>query len=391
MTQSLPLAGVKIVEICHSVAGPYGAAILADLGADVIKVENRDQGDYGRGWGPPYWHGTSSLFQTLNRNKRGIAVDLRQPEELNRLRDLILAEADVVVQNLRPGTIDKYGLGGSELVAAKPSLVYCNLGAFGATGPLRESPGYDPLMQAQGGLMSVTGEEGGGPVRVGTSIVDMGAGMWAAIGILAALARRARTGKGCVVDTSLYETAVSWMSIHIAGYLASGEVRGRFGSATAEIVPHQAFAALDGHLMVAAGNDGLFRKLAILLGRPAWADDPRFADNGSRVTNRKLLIPMLEAIFATRSIAAWRQALDAAGVPSAPIQSIDQMVADAQTAALGILQRAPDLDMTLVGLPLSFDGLRPPYRRSAPRLGEGNAEILGDGAKKTAAAGLGSR
>lgn len=373
----LPLAGITIVEICHSVAGPYAGSILADLGADVIKVENTGKGDHGREWGPPYWHGTSSLFQTLNRNKRGVCVDLRDAAQCARLKALILERADVVVQNLRPGAIDKHGLAGADLLAAKPALVYCNLGAFGAAGAMREKPGYDPLMQAQGGIMSVTGEENGAPVRVGTSIVDMGAGMWAAIGILAAICRRAATGQGCIVDTSLFETAVAWVSISIAGFLASGQIRGRMGSGTAEIVPHQAFRTTDGFVMVAAGNDGLFQKLVLALGHPEWAADARFARNGDRVANRKTLIPLLEGIFARADVAAWRRKLDAAGVPNAPIQSIDEVVADEQTAALGILQRAPDLDMTLVGLPLSFDGVRPPYRRSAPRLGEQNAEIFG--------------
>ena len=374
----LPLTGVTIVEICHSVAGPYGAGILADLGADVVKVENSGTGDHGREWGPPFWHGTSSLFQTLNRNKRGVTVDLRDAEQLAQLKAYILEHADVVIQNLRPGAIDKHGLAGADLLAAKPSLVYCNLGAFGAVGAMREKPGYDPLMQAQGGIMSVTGEENGGPVRVGTSIVDQGAGMWAAIGILAALYRRSATGEGCIVDTSLFETAVAWISISIAGFLASGQFKGRMGSGTAEIVPHQAFRTADGYFMVAAGNDGLFRKLAAALDHPEWATDPRFASNGARVSNRNILIGMLEDVFAGAGVAHWRQKLDAAGVPNAPIQNIEEVVADEQTVALGMLQRAPDLDMTLVGLPLSFNGERPPYRRSAPRLGEQNAEIFGD-------------
>lgn len=376
-TQPLPLAGITIVEFCHSVAGPYGASILADLGADVIKIENPGKGDHGRGWGPPYWHGTSSLFQTLNRNKRGIVVDLRDPAQCAQIKAWILEHADVVIQNLRPGAIGQYGLSGAELLAAKPSLIYCNLGAFGATGPLREKPGYDPLMQAQGGIMSVTGEEHGGPVRVGTSIVDMGAGMWAAIGVQAALLRRAATGAGCIVDTSLFETAVAWMHISIAGYLASGQFRGRMGSGTVEIVPHQAFKAADGHVMIAAGNDGLFQKLATALGRPELGSDERFATNGGRVTHRAVLVPLLESIIGTATVAQWRQRLDAAGVPSAPIQNIAEVVADEQTAALGLLQKAPDLDMTLVGLPLSFDGVRPPYRRSAPRQGEHTTELFG--------------
>jgi crotonobetainyl-CoA:carnitine CoA-transferase CaiB-like acyl-CoA transferase len=371
-----PLAGVTVVEICHSISGPYGGSILAMLGAEVIKVENPDIGDYARDWGPPYWHGAAIPFQTLNRDKLGTTVNLRDPEQLEALRALIVDRADVVIQNLRPGTIDSYGLDGPTLLQTKPSLVYCNLGAFGAVGPLREKPGYDPLMQACGGLMSVTGEEGGAPVRIGTSIVDMGSGMWLAIGVLAALHQRAETGKGCVVDTSLFETAIAWMAIHIGGYFASGVVRQRMGSGIQEIVPHQAFPTSDGHVMVAAGNDKLFARLAAVLGHPEWADDPRFASNGKRVENRHDLIAQMSAVFAGDTAAAWLARLDAAGVPNAPIQSIDQVVAYEQTQALQMLQAAPDKDMTMVGLPLSFDGVRPAFRRSAPALGEHNDSVF---------------
>ena len=367
---ALPLFGTTVVELCHSLAGPYAAAILADLGAEVIKVESPGKGDYARDWGPPFAHGTSTAFHTFNRNKRALALDLRDRDARRRLEALILARADVVIQNLRPGAVDKLGLDAARLMAEKPALIYCDLGAFGRAGPLRDRPGYDPLMQAYGGLMSVTGVEGGEPVRVGTSIIDMGAGMWAALGIVAALNRRHVTGKGCHVTTSLFETAIGWMATHIAGYLACGEVRCRMGSGVAEIVPHQAFATADGHVMVAAGNDNLFRALATLLDRSGLADDARFATNSARVSNRRVLIPMLEEVFCTRPTAQWLSGLEAAGVPAAPILSTDQVVASPQTAALGILQRTPDLDLTLVGLPVEFDGVRPPCRRSAPKLGE---------------------
>jgi crotonobetainyl-CoA:carnitine CoA-transferase CaiB-like acyl-CoA transferase len=372
----LPLKGVRVVEICHSVAGPYGGLILAKLGADLIKVENPDHGDHARGWGPPYWNGTAAIFQSLNSDKRSVTVDLADPVQLAQLKQLILTEADVVLQNLRPGAVDRYGLSGSELLHQKPDLIYCNLGAFGATGPLRDKPGYDPLMQAFGGIMSVTGEEGRAPVRVGPAVVDMGSGMWAAIGILAALHRRQVTGRGCVVDTSLYETALAWMTVQVAGYLASGEVRRPMGSGIVEIVPHQAFATADGHIMVAAGNDALFRKLTAAIGRPQWADDPMFATNDGRVRNRQSLIASLGAIFATEASAVWAERLDKAGVPTAPIQTVDQVVAHLQTQALGLIQSVPGLDMQLVGLPLSFDGIRPPLRTAAPGLGEHTQSIL---------------
>jgi crotonobetainyl-CoA:carnitine CoA-transferase CaiB-like acyl-CoA transferase len=368
---ALPLAGVTVVELCHSVAGPYAGSILADLGADVIKVESPGSGDYARDWGPPFAHGTSTLFHVLNHNKRGLALDLRDRIPCERLISFILDHADVVLQNMRPGAIDKLGLGAAALRAKKPTLITCDLGAYGRTGPLKDRPGYDPLMQAHGGIMSVTGIEGGEPVRVGVSIVDQGAGMWAALGILAALNKRHVTGEGSHVSTSLFETAITWMSPHIGGYLSGGAMRRPLGSGVTEIVPHQAFPTGDGYIMVAAGNDNLFRALCGAIGHD-FAADARFATNSRRVENRRTLIPLLEDIFRMRSSAEWQTRLDAAGVPAAPIENVAQVVASAQTEALGILQNAPDLAMTLAGLPLEFDGVRPSIRNSAPTLGQHN-------------------
>ena len=373
----LPLSGITVIEFCHSVAGPYAASILADLGADVIKVEAPEKGDYARDWGPPFAHGTATLFHVLNHNKRGMALDLRDGVTCERLKAFIVEHADVVIQNMRPGAIDKLGLGAQALREAKPSLIYCDLGAYGRTGPLRERPGYDPLMQAHGGIMSVTGVDGGEPVRVGVSIVDQGAGMWAAMGILAALNRRHVTGEGCHVSTSLFETAIGWMAPHVGGYLSGGAMRRPLGSGVAEIVPHQAFPTADGHIMVAAGNDNLFRALCGAIGM-TFARDERFATNSKRVENRRVLIPMLEDIFRSRPSADWQARLDEAGVPAAPIENVAQVIASKQTEALGILQKAPDLDMTLTGLPLEFDGVRPPYRFSAPKLGEHNSLLEPD-------------
>src|ERR1041385_507153 len=315
-TNGLPLAGITVVEFCHSVAGPYAGSILADLGADVIKVEAPGKGDYARDWGPPFAHGTATLFHVLNHNKRGLALDLRDGVTLERLKAFILEHADVVLQNMRPGAIDKLGLGSQALRAKKPSLIYCDLGAYGRSGPFKDRPGYDPLMQAHGGIMSITGVEGGAPVRVGCSIVDQGAGMWAAMGILAALNRRHVTGAGCHVSTSLFETAIGWMAPQIGAYLAGGRMRRPMGSGVAEIVPHQAFPVSDGYIMVAAGNDNLFGALAKVLERPELATDARFATNSKRVENRHTLIPMLEGIFRARSGAEWLARLDAAGVPA---------------------------------------------------------------------------
>jgi crotonobetainyl-CoA:carnitine CoA-transferase CaiB-like acyl-CoA transferase len=379
-----PLSGTTVVEFCHSVAGPYAASILADLGADVIKVESPGKGDYARDWGPPFSHGTSTLFHVLNHNKRGLALDLRDDVTVERLKAFILERADVVIQNMRPGAIDRLGLGAGPLRAAKPALIYCDLGAYGRTGPLRDRPGYDPLMQAHGGIMSVTGVDGGEPVRVGVSIVDQGAGMWAAMGILAALNRRHATGEGCHVTTSLFETALGWMAPHIGGYLSGGAMRRPLGSGVTEIVPHQAFPTGDGYIMVAAGNDNLFGALCGAIERTEFVHDPRFATNSKRVENRRTLVPMLEDIFRTRPSSEWLARLDAAGVPAAPIEDVAQVVASAQTAALGMLQKDPALDLTLTGLPLEFDGARPRYRATAPNLGEHNDILFEPNPKKAA-------
>jgi len=373
---ALPLAGLVVVELGSSVAAPYAGEILGDLGAEVIKVE-KPAGDDARAWGPPFWEGASATFQALNRSKRSVVCELRDARHVAALRQLIAERADVVLQNLRPGQVDELGLGGAELVAAKPALIYCNLGAFGRSGPFAGRPGYDPLMQAFGGVMSVTGEPGGAPVRVGPSIIDMGTGMWAVIGILAALHRRRDTGRGGVVDVSLFETAAALMSLHAAHYMASGELPRKLGSGTVGIVPYRAYRTADGDLVIAAGNDGLFRKLCDVLGHAEWTRDPRFVSNPERVRHQAALYGMIEPLVAKRSTADWVAALDEAGVPCAPVQNVQAMLDHAQTRALGLVQPVPRGAMRLLGLPVSFDGVRPEPRLPPPALGEHTARILG--------------
>jgi crotonobetainyl-CoA:carnitine CoA-transferase CaiB-like acyl-CoA transferase len=369
MSSVHPLSGLTVVEIGHSIAAPYAGMVLGELGAEIIKVENPAGGDSCRSWGPPWSEGAATAFHAVNRSKSGIAIDLAEPQDAARLRRLIDERADVLIHNLKPGALARYGLAPESLIADKPALVCCNLGAFGATGPLSQRPGYDPMMQAYSGLMSLLGEDGRPPVRVTVSIVDIATGMWAVIGILAALAERRRTGRGGIVDTSLYETALAWMSLPLSAYLADGELPARHGSGVAMIVPYQAFAAADGDIMVAAGNDNLFRRLGAAIGRPELAADPRFRSNADRVAHRAELVDILAAHFATAPVAAWAAKLDAAGIPNGPIQTIEQVVADAQTQALGMIQRHPESALALVGLPLSFDGKRPPFERAAPALG----------------------
>jgi len=376
----LPLSGLVVVELGHSIAAPYAGLILAELGAEVIKVERTGAGDPVRDWGPPYTDGIATAFQIYNRSKAGIEVDLRDEGQRDALRTLIVERADVVLQNLKAGAADRAGLGAAALTKTKPSLIYCNLHAFGAVGPLKDYPGYDPLMQAYGGLMSVTGEAGDRPpVRVGVSIIDMGAGMWAVIGILAALAERTRGGNGTIVDVSLFETAIGWMLWPLSSYLASGQVPGRQGSSMSTIVPYQTFRAADADLMIAAGNDNLFAKLCTAIERPDLATDERFSTNGKRVRNREILVPLLEAVLATATAAEWCDRLGKVGVPASPLQDAAGVVACEQTAALKILSRISNSAQPVVALPISFNGTRPLPKGPAPKLGADTQRILRKG------------
>jgi len=372
---SAPLQGVVVVELGHSVAAPYAGQILGDLGAEVVKIE-KPEGDDARSWGPPFVDGAAATFQALNRNKRSVVCELRDPEQRQCLANFIAEQADVVLQNLRPGQVDALGLGAGALLERKPSLVYCNVGAFGATGPLAGRPGYDPLMQAFGGIMSVVGEEGQAPVRVGPSIIDMGAAMWAAIGVVCALYRRRETGRGGVVDVSLFETAAAWMSMFSAQYLASGMLPRKNGSGQAGIVPYRVFRTADGDLVLAAGNNALFANLCEVLGHSEWPVDPRFRSNPDRVENAVSLNAMIEAEMVRRANADWIAAFDRAGVPCAPVQNVGQMLGHAQTQALGLLQPVPGSSVPMIGLPLRFDGERSIPRSGPPRLGEHTNEVL---------------
>ena len=366
----LPLAGLRCVEIGTSVAAPYATWILAALGMDVVKVEPRGRGDDCRQWGAIFEDGRGSYFEALNRDKRGITVDLRDEDEREWLRGYCADQADVVLQNLRAGTLEGYGLGAADLIARNKRIIYCNLRAFGAAGPLQDKPGYDPLMQAFGGVMSVTGEEGQAAIRVGTSIIDMGTGMWCAIGVLASLYRRHETGLGAVVDASLYETSLAWMTNPVATVQASGKEPGKSGSGMIGIAPYQAYPCSDGELVVAAPNDRLYAKLCDVLGHSEWVEDERFVTNQLRYQNLAELNAALSSVFKTETRDYWQVALDKTGVPSAPVRRVSEVMREPQTEALGILQSLPDSTRALMGMPLSFNGERPPLRSWAPTLGE---------------------
>ncbi|RYZ13225.1 MAG: CoA transferase [Comamonadaceae bacterium] len=369
----LPLAGIKVIEIAQNIAGPYASEILASLGADVLKIERPEGGDDARGWGPPFWKGMATTFHTMNRGKRAVTLDLKDPEAIAWLKSYV-ADCDVLVQNLRPGVMDELGLDSATLLAINPRLVYCSLWAFGHKGPMHLKPGYEPMIQAFAGIFSVNGSEDGPPSRVGMQVLDLGTGVWAALGCIAALHRRQATGLGAVVDTSLFETALGWLNVHFAGFNATHEQPKRHRSGNPRVVVFQAFGTSDGEVVVAAANDRLFTKMARELGHPEWASDPRFASNALRVANRADVIPQMEAILRTATTAEWVERLERVGVPCAPIHDLQQVLEQPQTEALGIFQEIPGVDLRVVGLPVSFDGERPPIRHRAPELGEHNAE-----------------
>jgi crotonobetainyl-CoA:carnitine CoA-transferase CaiB-like acyl-CoA transferase len=344
------LSGVRVLEIGQSVSGPYAGMILAELGADVIKLEPPG-GDPARGWGPPYSGDQATAFATVNRGKRSIVADLRDVSTLARIIRLIDEEIDVVLHNQKADALDRLGLDLVALRAGKPSLIVCELSAYGDTGPYRTQPGYDPVVQAASGLMSILGEEARPPVRVPLSALDMTAGMWAALGVLAAL--RCRDTTGC------------------------GNVPGRMGSGHASIVPTQAFPTSDGWIMIAVGTDAQFARLTEVLGTPKLASDPRFARNVDRVIHRTELIEILAGLTQAYTAKALTQNLVAGKIPCSEVLTVDQVIAHPQTKALQILQSSPDASMTLVGLPLRFDGARPTFERCPPAPGQHQNEVLG--------------
>lgn len=355
-----PLDGVQIVDVTASLAGPTCTQLLGAFGAEVVKVEPAG-GDHARAWGPPFIDGMGALFYAANAGKRSVVLDLE--DDLDALLELVDA-ADILVLSIRPGLAEARGLAAAELCERNPRLIHCTIGAYGRGGPLSDRPGYDPLMQAAAGIMSVTGEPDGPPVRVGVSLIDFATGQWAAIGILAALLERERTGVGCTIDTSLYESALYGMSSHIASHAAGSEIPGRHGSAFPLIAPYELFPTSDGAVMIAAGSDALWERLRRAL---ALADDERFRSNPDRVAHRAELFEAIAELTRRRTSAEWEEHLTAAGVPVSPVRDLGEVLAQGQTQALGILQQLGA--GTTVGLPLRFDGERPRYSSPPPPLG----------------------
>ncbi|MFM9370623.1 CaiB/BaiF CoA transferase family protein [Streptomyces sp. Da 82-17] len=375
-----PLDGMKVVDLSKILAGPYVTMSLADLGADVIKVEHPDGGDPTRAWGPPFNGPDATYYLAANRNKRSVTLDLKS-EAGQQAVHRMLADADVMVENFRPGSSLARLFDYQELSARYPRLVILHISAFGDTGPLRDEPGYDMVAQASAGLMSLTGEPDGPPVKAGYAMGDLGAALFGLVGVTSALVERARTGRGQYVTTSLYE---SQLALHInwaTGYFATGERPARLGSGHPSLVPYQAYPAADGHFVIAVGNDALFRRLADALGHPEWADDDRFATNRARVTHRSALNAKLEAVLVDEPVAHWVGLLKPLGVPVAAIRSLDEVYDCPQTAALGMVQKVdhPDVGpLRQVAFPVTFRGARPPVRTAPPALGQHSRAVLAE-------------
>jgi crotonobetainyl-CoA:carnitine CoA-transferase CaiB-like acyl-CoA transferase len=373
-----PLEGMLVLDLTRNLAGPFCTMILGDLGARVIKVERPGVGDDTREWRPPSWAGHSSLFLATNRNKESIAIDIDTPEGAEAIRRLA-AKADIVVESFRGGSLEKKGFGFDDLKLINPRLVYCSLSAFGARGPHRDRPGYDALIQAYSGIMSVTGEPGRPAVRVGPSIIDMGSAHWAAIGILAALRIRDATGEAQHVETSLLETGVAWMSYFAAGYFADGSIPGPSGTRHGVMAPYEDFAARDGLMYIAAPNQSLFVTLCKAISLPELLGDPRFRSNPDRLANRDALHNLIEEQLKQDDCATWEALLLKHGVPCSRLQTIDEIVKDPQVAALDLIRNFnhPDIpDQRLVDHPISYNGSRAFRLDPAPGLGQHTDAVL---------------
>ena len=385
------LSHIRVLDLSRVLAGPWASQTLADLGADVIKVERPGVGDETRGWGPPYLEPQqpdsareSAYFLCANRNKKSVTIDFTQPAGQKLVRELA-AKSDVVLENFKVGGLRQYGLDYASLAEVNPRLIYCSVTGFGQTGPYADRAGYDFLIQGMAGLMSVTGrpddEPGGGPLKVGVALTDVMTGLYAATSILAALAHRDQTSTGQYIDLSLLDVQVACLANQSMNYLATGVVPKRLGNAHPNIVPYQDFPTADGDMILAVGNDGQFRKLCAAIDHPEWPEDERFATNANRVANRKTLIPLLRQATVMRPTAEWIDIFSRAGVPCGPINTVDQVFSDPQVLARGMkvaLEHQTVGDLALVGSPIKLSETPVEYRTAPPVLGQHTQEVLKD-------------
>lgn len=372
-----PLHGIRVLDLSRVLAGPYCTMVLGDLGADVIKVESPD-GDETRAWGPPFTNGESAYYLCVNRNKRSIVVDFKTDEGRKILQELV-KQSDVLVENFRPGTLARFSLDYESASKANPNLIYCSITGFGQTGPLRDRPGYDFMIQGMGGLMSITGVPDGEPMKVGVAVTDLFAGQNAVIAILAALQARTQTGKGQHLDISLFDSQVAMLANIASNYLVSGNLPKRYGNAHANIVPYQSFQASDAWFVLAVGNDRQFEKLCEVISKREVASDVRFRLNAERVKHREELIPILKPVFLTKTSGEWLSMLENAGIPCGPINSLDKVFSMPQVEARQMLihMEHPEIeDLRLVGSPLKFSDTPVDFRLPPPRLGEHTEEVL---------------
>jgi crotonobetainyl-CoA:carnitine CoA-transferase CaiB-like acyl-CoA transferase len=379
---NLPLEGVRVLDLSRVLAGPYATMVLADLGADVIKVEHPERGDDTRQWGPPFAGGEAAYFLSVNRNKRSIGVDLKSEEGLEKVKGLA-AGADVVIENMRRGALEKLGLVYEVLKELNPGLVYCSITGFGP-GEDEERPGYDFLIQARAGIMGITGfpEPEGEPTKVGVAIADIVCGLHAATAILAALHKREATGEGARLEVPLFESTLSWLANRGQEYFVSGEDKGRMGNGHPTIVPYQTFDASDKQIAVAVGNDAQFKRLCEAIGYEDLADDERFATNPDRVANREELVGILQQRFSERAAEEWVEEIRAAGVPCGPVNTLAEALADGHLSSTDMLQTVEHPlagTLRMLASPVLVDGERPPVRRPPPTLGQHTGEMEGDG------------
>jgi formyl-CoA transferase len=373
-----PLDGIRVLDLTRVLAGPYCTMFLGDLGAEVVKVEQPGVGDDTRGWGPPFTGGESAYFLCVNRNKKSVTIDLKSKEGVALLRRLG-ERADVLIENFRPGTMERLGLGEKELRAINPKLIYASLSGFGANGPMSDAPGYDLIVQAWGGLMSITGPADGEPSKVGVAIIDLVAGLMLGKSIAAALFAREKLGVGQKIDTSLLEAEVACLINVGSNYLVEGSIPRRWGNAHPSIVPYQSFKTADGYLVIGVASEGIWRRFCQAIGRAEWADDPRFEKNSNRVENRSLLIGLLGEIFLGRSTDEWLKLLNSAEVPCAPVQTVDQVFKAPQVLHREMLVQVEHPragTVRMAGIPVKFSVTPASVRLPPPLLGQHTEEVL---------------
>jgi crotonobetainyl-CoA:carnitine CoA-transferase CaiB-like acyl-CoA transferase len=377
---SQSLAGLRVVDLTRNLAGPYCTMILADLGADVVKIESTTGGDDSRSWQPPSWNGESATFLSANRNKRSLAVNLDTDDGRQLVRELA-AGADVLVESFRPGSLRARGLDYESLRELNPAIIYCSISGYGGRGPKADRPGYDPVIQADTGIMELTGYPADPPARLGIGAVDLGTALWATVAIQAAIANRSRHGEGTLIEASLFETATWWLSYHLIGYLGSRVIPHRQGTGTPFIAPYEVFATAEGSIFVGAGNDRLFQSLADELGVPELGNDPRYGSNEARVTNRASLRAALQEALLSRPAAEWEKRLGSRSIPCSAVRTVADLAADPQLEALGLLTPFPHPrihDLRLVDMPVSVGNRRGAHRNPPPELGEHTHEILAE-------------